>query len=109
MSSFRFVPPSVVVGVVALVACAAPNEELSQSALSVSSCVDPPRAIHVARSGDDGADGSEAAPLRTIGKAIGKAQPGDAVVVHAGTYDELVSFPRSGEPGRPITLKAACG
>jgi len=37
------------------------------------------------------------------------AQPGDTVVVRQGTYNELVEFPRSGAPGAPITVRAACG
>ncbi|MFT4122408.1 MAG: right-handed parallel beta-helix repeat-containing protein [Microbacteriaceae bacterium] len=45
----------------------------------------------------------------TIQNAIDSAYPGDVIEVPAGVYHETVSFVRSGEPGRPITLRAAPG
>src|SRR5215471_13908343 len=41
---------------------------------------------HVSTSGDDTAAGSDKAPWRTIQHAADVVQPGDTVIVHAGTY-----------------------
>src|SRR5690348_2732663 len=41
---------------------------------------------HVSTTGDDAAAGSDAAPWRTIQHAADVVQPGDTVVIHAGTY-----------------------
>ncbi|MCX6997386.1 MAG: right-handed parallel beta-helix repeat-containing protein [Kiritimatiellaeota bacterium] len=66
--------------------------------------------IHVATTGNDSNDGSESKPLRTIQAAAGKAQPGDTVTVHAGTYRERVDPPRGGESEtKRITYQAAPG
>jgi hypothetical protein len=65
--------------------------------------------LHVAMSGDDAAAGTPEAPLRTIQKAVGMARAGDTVVVHGGEYKGHVIFQRSGEPDKPIILKAAPG
>ncbi|ROR97298.1 uncharacterized protein DUF1565 [Salana multivorans] len=66
--------------------------------------------IHVAVSGDDAADGTVDAPLRTIDRAAGLAHPGDTVVVHAGTYREWVRPRRGGlSDTRRITYTAAEG
>jgi hypothetical protein len=67
----------------------------------------PSRVLHVSPQGDDAADGSAPRPLRTIAEGLRRAQAGEEVRVHAGTYAELVSFPRSGLPGQPIVLAAA--
>lgn len=42
--------------------------------------------IHVATTGSDTNDGSEAAPLLTIHKAVEMVQPGDRILIHEGTY-----------------------
>jgi hypothetical protein len=42
----------------------------------------------VSLSGSDSNAGTEAAPLRSIATALGKAQPGDLVLVHGGSYVE---------------------
>ncbi len=66
--------------------------------------------IHVATTGDDRADGSEAAPLRTIDRAAQLAEPGDTVLVHEGTYREWVRPRRGGlSDQRRITYAAAPG
>ena len=44
------------------------------------------REYHVSVNGNDAADGSMAAPLRTINHAAQIALPGDTVTVHEGTY-----------------------
>jgi len=63
--------------------------------------------FHVAPGGDDGNDGSAGSPVRTIARGLELAQPGDTVLAHVGTYHEEVTVPRGGEPGAPITLRAA--
>ena len=42
--------------------------------------------IHVATTGSDSNDGTEAAPLLTIHKALELVQPGDRILIHEGTY-----------------------
>jgi len=54
------------------------------------------RELHVAKSGNDAAAGTAAAPFLTIGRAARDAQPGDTVVIHAGVYREQVALPRGG-------------
>src|SRR3954452_23425682 len=66
--------------------------------------------FHVAKSGSDVADGSEARPFLTINRAAAAAQPGDTVVVHAGEYREWVRPQRGGLSDlRRITYEAAAG
>ena len=66
--------------------------------------------LHVATTGSDTSDGSEASPFRTINRAAAVAQPGDTVVVHGGEYREWV-MPRHGglSDQRRITYEAAAG
>lgn len=61
--------------------------------------------------GDDRANGLAAkpeganAPVKTIGRVLKIAQPGDTVNLAKATYKESAIFHnRSGEPGKPITL-----
>lgn len=51
---------------------------------------------YVSTSGSDSNAGSQAAPWRHINYAASKAQPGDTVNVLAGTYNEIVTIPNSG-------------
>lgn len=65
---------------------------------------------HVAIDGCDTASGSQTSPLRHIQTAAEKAQPGDVITVHAGTYRERVSPPHGGDSKeRPIAFQAAKG
>ncbi len=65
---------------------------------------------HVALSGNDENPGSQEAPFRTINKAAQVAQPGDTVIVHAGTYREWVQPARGGtSAAKRITYRAATG
>jgi len=45
----------------------------------------------------------------TIQAGLNAAQPGDTVDVQAGTYNERVTFPRSGTAGKYITLRGEPG
>ena len=65
--------------------------------------------IVVSPTGDDHASGTRAQPLRTISAAAEKAQPGDTVLVLAGTYRERVAPRRSGKPGQRIIYRAQPG
>lgn len=68
------------------------------------------REIHVAKAGSDANSGSPESPYLTIGKAAEAAQPGDTVVVHAGTYREWVKPRRGGrDENSRITYRAAAG
>ncbi len=70
----------------------------------------PAAEIHVSKDGNDANTGGADAPFLTINRAAATAQPGDSVVVHAGTYREWVKPPRggTGEDAR-ITYRAANG
>jgi hypothetical protein len=66
--------------------------------------------FHVATNGNDTNAGSQAAPLRTIQRAVELAQPGDVITVHEGVYRERINPPRGGESdARRITYQAAPG
>jgi alpha-N-arabinofuranosidase len=65
---------------------------------------------HVATNGFDAATGTKNAPFKTIQRAADVMQPGDACIVHVGTYREWVKPPRGGESEEQrITFKAAPG
>src|SRR6059058_2777906 len=66
--------------------------------------------FHVAKTGSDIKDGSEASPYLTINRAAAVAQAGDTVVVHTGEYREWVQPRRGGlSDQRRITYQAAAG
>ena len=61
---------------------------------------------YVATNGNDLADGTLAAPYRTIQRAFDMASPGDTIFVREGTYREEVALTgKSGSAGNPITLR----
>ena len=70
-------------------------------------CGDPPagRDLHVdPLAGEDSHDGV-AKPVRTIGRAIRLAHPGDTIHLKPREYRDQAAFvDKSGEPGKPITL-----
>ncbi|HVE81755.1 MAG TPA: right-handed parallel beta-helix repeat-containing protein, partial [Myxococcales bacterium] len=64
------------------------------------------RVLYVSPAGSDTAAGSEAAPFRTIHRALELVAPGEAVFVAAGTYPETLALDaRAGLDGKPITLR----
>lgn len=65
--------------------------------------------MHVVVTGSDSNPGTAGKPLRTIQAAAQKAQPGDTVTVHAGTYRETVIPAAPGQPDKPIIFQAAPG
>ena len=66
--------------------------------------------LHVAKSGSDDNPGTKDAPFLTISKAAKKAEPGDVVTVHEGTYREWVSPARGGlSEDQRIVYQAAPG
>ncbi|MBX7195693.1 MAG: right-handed parallel beta-helix repeat-containing protein [Sandaracinaceae bacterium] len=67
------------------------------------------RTLHVAVDGDDAGDGSEARPFASVSRASLEVGPGDTVLVHGGTYHDVIEPPVSGEEGRPITYRAVDG
>ena len=65
---------------------------------------------HVSVTGSDANSGTASAPLKTISAAARAAQPGDVIIVHAGTYRERINPPRGGESdAKRITYRAAQG
>ena len=75
------------------------------------------RQYHVSPQGADTNAGTATAPLKTIQTAADRAQPGDVITVHEGTYREQVDPPRGGtsdqqrisfrqRPGRRLSSRA---
>ena len=68
------------------------------------------REYHVSVNGNDSDDGSVSHPFKTISRAAQFAQPGDEVIVHAGTYREWINPARGGESdSKRIVYRAAAG
>ena len=64
--------------------------------------------FHVATTGQDTNQGTQAAPLHTIQRAAELAQPGDVITVHEGVYRERINPPRGGESdAKRIVYQAA--
>jgi nitrous oxidase accessory protein NosD len=61
----------------------------------------------VATDGNDSNPGTSEAPWRTIQHAVDNVDPGDTIIVRAGTYNGRVAINQSGERGNPITLRAS--
>lgn len=64
---------------------------------------------YVSPDGNDTNAGTESQPLKTITAALGKVSPGDMVYLREGRYYEYVIPSRSGEEGKPITIKSYPG
>jgi hypothetical protein len=72
------------------------------------------RIYHVSPDGNDNDDGSASSPLRTIQRAVELVNPGETVLIHAGTYrdtsrSEFLRINKSGTAEAPIIVKAAPG
>jgi parallel beta-helix repeat protein len=67
------------------------------------------RDYYVAKNGNDGNNGSEITPWRTIQKAANIMTSGDTVNVLSGTYNELVTVKRSGSNLGFITFQSSNG
>lgn len=67
------------------------------------------RTLHVATTGNDANNGSQASPFLTIQRCADAARPGDTCVIGAGTYRETVTPPRNGTKLLPISFQAATG
>lgn len=61
--------------------------------------------FYVATTGNDANPGTEAAPWRTIQKAMSAATPGSTVNVRGGTYGEKLVMNVQGAPGNYITFQ----
>lgn len=61
--------------------------------------------FYVAPDGADINPGTKESPFATIQAGVNKLQPGDTLLVRAGTYRETVTFTRSGTADKPITVK----
>lgn len=68
------------------------------------------RDYHVSVNGIDSNDGTASKPFKTISAASLIAQPGDVIIVHAGTYREWINPARGGESdSKRIVYQAAQG
>ena len=63
------------------------------------------QAFYVATNGSDSNAGTQAAPWRTIQKALNTLQPGQRALVRAGTYNESLVMNRAGTSSAPITVE----
>jgi Protein of unknown function (DUF1565) len=61
--------------------------------------------LYVSPTGNDGNDGSQAAPLRTIQAALDEAEAGTVINLAPGEYREQLTTQRDGDPGAPITIR----
>jgi len=61
------------------------------------------------RLANDGNPGTEAQPFKTIGRGVQSLQPGDTLLIKAGTYRETVILSRSGTQAKPIKIRAFPG
>lgn len=64
---------------------------------------------HVSPTGDDANPGTGSRPWQTISYAVSQLKPGDTLIIHGGTYNEVVEISVSGTPEAPITIKGAEG
>ncbi|HXF63587.1 MAG TPA: right-handed parallel beta-helix repeat-containing protein [Caldilineaceae bacterium] len=67
------------------------------------------RIYHVSPDGDDDHPGTESQPWRTLAKAAAKAEAGQTVYIHEGTYREQLRPENSGAEGAYVTFMAYPG
>ncbi len=78
-----------------------------QATLNVAA-VNTPATYFVSTSGDDSANaGTESSPWKTIRKAADSVEPGDTVLILAGSYDERVKLKRGGAGNHPVVFRSA--
>lgn len=69
---------------------------------------EPAETLHVAPNGDDSADGTEGAPLASLGEAASRFPGGGTIIVHGGTYGSQ-HFDATGAPDHPLVIRPASG
>jgi hypothetical protein len=69
----------------------------------------PAQMRYVMKTGKDTNPGTQAQPFLTIAKAVSVMNPGDTILVGAGTYNDVLNIQRSGTPGRKITIRPMDG
>jgi len=65
--------------------------------------------FYVSPAGNNINPGTKEKPFRTIPQALSTANPGDTVLVRAGTYPGRIVLGKTGSPGKPVTLSACPG
>jgi len=63
--------------------------------------------LFVATTGNDSNAGTQAAPLKTVQKAVDRAQPGDTIYLRGGTYapSTNIQILKNGTSSAPITMR----
>jgi parallel beta-helix repeat protein len=61
------------------------------------------------RTASDSNPGTESQPFKTIGRGVQSLEPGDTLLIKAGTYREMVNLHRSGTQADPIRIRAYPG
>jgi hypothetical protein len=65
--------------------------------------------FHVATNGNDSGPGTEAAPWRTVQKALNTLGAGQTAYIHGGTYAQSLRLSRGGTASDPVTIRSAPG
>jgi parallel beta-helix repeat protein len=65
--------------------------------------------FYVSTTGSDSNSGASGSPVKSLTKAAQLAQPGDTVLVGAGTYNGTVTISKNGTASAPITFKPVDG
>ncbi|MEO6233564.1 MAG: right-handed parallel beta-helix repeat-containing protein [Ferruginibacter sp.] len=95
----------------------APNGGFAQNSKSIT-IAGKTRELHVSKKGHDTGTGSINSPFLTISRAANSAEPGDKIIIHAGTYREQVMLPLGGNdessrisflatPGEAVIVKGS--
>lgn len=70
---------------------------------------EPAEQLFVAPNGNDSAAGTQAAPLKTLGRAAQRFSNGGTVVVRGGVYGAEAPFDARGTEAKPLVIRAAAG
>ncbi len=91
-----------------LFACGSGGKSLTLTPIAFTPIANPTNTpipgYYVSTSGSDSNPGTETAPWRTIQKAVDSVNPGNTILVRAGTYNESIVLTRSGSSGSVIKL-----